>query len=209
MKLTRGQIIAIILCALPLILLGYNFFSNQLSANPIQVITQRTGRTSIFLLLLSLLCTPMRNLFGLTALMPIRKSLGLFAFFYALLHFLVFLVLDFQLNWQWVWQEVQHKLFLQIGIVGLLILLVLAITSLKSFQRILGKSWSKIHKLVYSAVAFVIIHIFLSVKGDFFFPIQLSIIFVILMSLRISPFGNWQLQRKPDWLQAVNQYLLH
>jgi sulfoxide reductase heme-binding subunit YedZ len=208
MKPTRGQIFTSILCLLPISLLGIYFFSDQLTANPIQALTLQTGRISIYLLLLTLICSPIRNLTQLSALMPIRKTLGLFSFFYALSHFLVFIILDYQLHWEWIQQEIGSKPFLQIGLLAVTILFFLAVTSFRNIQKNLGKKWSVIHKLVYPATGLVIIHIFLTAKGDYSFPIQLSILFSTLMILRLLPFKNKQAQRLPSFLRDLNKCLL-
>lgn len=208
MRKTRGQIIAHLLCLLPLLKVIVNYFSNHLTANPIQEITLRTGRTSIYLLLISLACTPVRRLLRLSALLPIRKTLGLYAFLYATLHFLTFVALDFQFNWRWIAEEIRFKPFLKIGLAALLLLIPLAVTSIKKLQKKLGKIWSPIHKLVYLCAALMIVHIFLSAKGDYYFPILLSVIFIALMILRIPPFNKMQIRESPAWLRRVNQYLL-
>ena len=209
MKYTRGQFFSSILCLLPFSFLGFGFFSDQLTANPIQALTLQTGRMSVYLLLLTLLCSPIRNLIGLSALIPIRKTLGVFSFFYALSHFLVFIILDYQLNWEWIRDEIRFKLFLQIGSLAIIILFFLAITSFKIIQKKLGKSWSTIHKFVFPATGLVIIHIFLSAKGDYFLPIQLSILFSILILLRLPIFKNKRLRNSPSFIKKLNIYLLN
>ena len=208
MKPTRGQIITSILCLLPISLLGVFFFSDQLTANPIQALTLRTGRISIYLLLLTLLCSPIRYLTRFSALMPMRKTLGIFSFFYALTHFLVFIILDFQLQWDWIRQEIGFKPFLQIGLLAVIILFLLASTSFRGIQKNLGKKWAAIHKLIYPAVGLVIVHVFLASKGDYSFPILLFILYSILMTARILPIENKQIKELPSFFHMLNKFLL-
>ncbi len=158
MKPTRGQLITAFLCLIPLAILFFEWRSGSLSANPIETLTQRTGRTAVILLLASLVCTPLRSMFGLSALLPIRKTLGLAAFGYAALHFLVFAGLDFEFNLGWIVPEIRQKFFIQIGLIALGLLIPLAITSVQKFQRGMAGNWRRLHRLVYPVMALVLWH---------------------------------------------------
>ncbi len=148
----------------------------------------RTGRTAITLLVLSLACTPIRNFFGLTSFLKIRKTLGLFAFLYAALHFTIFAVLDYQLNLAWIMDEIRIKPFIQIGLAALVLLIPLAITSINSFQKRLGKTWKALHRIVYLAVVLVVFHYLLAVKGDTIKPLIYMGITVFLLLYEASGF---------------------
>ena len=186
MKISRGQIITAILCLIPLGSMVFNYAGNDLTANPIQAATLQTGHTAINLLVLSLACTPIRNIFGLTSFLKIRKTLGLFAFFYAVLHFLIFILLDFEFNLSWILDEIRFKPFIQIGLAALILLIPLSITSIPKIQRKLGKTWETLHKLVYFAALLVILHYLLATKGDIFQPIFICRITLFLLLLRSS-----------------------
>jgi sulfoxide reductase heme-binding subunit YedZ len=208
MKPTRGQFIVAILSLLPLAFLLVEWQNGSLSANPIEALTQRTGRTAVILLLVSLACSPLRRLFGLTALLPIRKTLGLAAFGYAALHFLVFSGLDFEFNLSWILPEVQQKFFIQIGLIALVLLIPLAATSFNRLQRRMGKLWGQLHRLAYPIMGLALWHYYLASKGDVLLPLIYLVIFAILMLFRIPPLSKISIGSKPRGLQRLNQFLL-
>lgn len=208
MKSTRGQLIAGLLCLIPLAAMLLALQTNALSANPIQDMTLRTGRTAVILLLISLTCTRLKNLLGLSALMPVRKTLGLFAFFYAALHFYIFAGLDFEFNPTWILAEIQQKPFIQIGLAALLLLISLAVTSLQKLQKKMGRSWLRLHRLVYPITALAIWHYCLASKGDILLPLIYALIFVILMLFRIPPLSKISIGSRPHWLSRLNHALL-
>ena len=208
MKPTRGQIITSILCLIPAGLLLAARFSGTLSANPIQDMTLRTGRTAVFLLIASLFCTPLNNLFGLSALIPVRKTLGLFAFFYALAHFLIFAGLDYEFNLDWISAEMQTKPFLRVGLAALILLLPLALTSLRKLRLKLGRTWSLLHRLVYLIMTLELLHFFQASKGDIQIPLIYAVISAGLILLRIPPLSKISIGKKPRWLRDLNIFLL-
>jgi sulfoxide reductase heme-binding subunit YedZ len=208
MKPTRGQLITFLACLIPLAVLLFEWRNGSLSANPIEALTQRTGRTAVILLLASLACTPLRSLLGLSALLPVRKTLGLAAFGYAALHFLVFAGLDFEFNLNWILPEIRQKFFIQIGLVALALLIPLAVTSVRRLQRRLGGIWRQLHRLAYLIMALVLWHYYLASKGDILLPLIYLVIFAILMLFRKPPLSKISIGSKPRALQRLNQFLL-
>lgn len=208
MKITRGQLFTHILCLIPFAFLSAGYFQDSLTANPIQALTLKSGRTSIFLLMLSLACRPLSNLFGLTSLIKIRKILGIYAFFYASFHFLVFSGLDFEFNLSWILAELKFKPFIQIGLAALILLIPLAITSVNSIRKRMGKNWQILHRLAYFIAFLAIVHFLMAVKGDIILPLIYGIGFLILMILRVPPLSRISLSAKPKWLNAINRFLL-
>ncbi len=208
MKTTRGQIIVFFLCLIPIVQVLALTASGNLSANPIQDVTLRSGRAAILLLVLSLSCTPLKNLLGLSALMPVRKVLGLGAFFYACVHFLIFAGLDFAFNVSWIMDEILQRLFIQIGLAALLFMIPLAITSIRQFQKRMGAAWVRLHRLAYPLSALAIWHYGLASKGDMLIPLIYGALFFGLMILRIPAFGRISLLHRAAWLQSVNRFLL-
>lgn len=208
MRLTRGQWIIHLACWIQLILLTGGYFSGSLTANPIQALTLRSGQTAVILLMLSLACRPLADIFSLSALFPIRKTLGLYAFYFATLHFLVFAGLDFEFNTAWIWDELRFKPFIQIGLAALVFLLILAVTSINNIRKSLGKNWQPLHRLVYLAAILVLIHYLMAVKGDFLQPAIIGLAFSMLMLLRIPPLSKMRLMSKPRWISSVNNFLL-
>jgi methionine sulfoxide reductase heme-binding subunit len=188
--ISRIQFLCHFLCLLPLIFLVYGALNNQLTANPIREIAIRTGRTAITILLISLLSSPLKNIFGLSSFLSIRRPLGLYAAFYALLHFANFIGLDYGFDWGEIYKTISQQLFLLIGLVSILLITILAITSLPSLQKSLGKWWKRLHRSVYFAALLVILHFFLAVKANLTLPEIYLFFYVILMIVRIPPFSN-------------------
>jgi len=208
MKLTRGQIIAFFFCLIPLLSAITSWGFGKLSANPIQDLTLRSGQAAIHFLLVSLACTPLRNIFHLNSLMPVRKVLGLAAFFYAVLHFLIFAGLDFEFNPLWIMTELAQKVFLRLGLIALLLMLPLAVTSLRKLQARLGSRWGRLHRLVYALTVLALAHFYLAAKGDVLLPLISTFIFLVLMLLRIPPLSKISISSIPGWLRKIDRYLL-
>ena len=149
-----GKYIRIILhiCALlPLAMLFYDLGYENLSVNPIQDITIRTGKPALVFLVLVLSITPVRKWFGLHSLLQFRRILGLYAFMYASLHFLVFIGLDYGFDIELLRSSVFKKPYVVLGLLAYLTLVPLAITSTHGWIRRLGIYWKMLHKLVYLA----------------------------------------------------------
>jgi methionine sulfoxide reductase heme-binding subunit len=208
MRLSRGQLLATIGCLIPLLVLIIEYLTKNLTANPIEAATLRTGRTAINLLIFSLACTPIRNIFGLTSFLKIRKTLGLSAFYYAAIHFLIFAGLSFEFNFKWIIDEIRSKLFLQLGFSALILLLLMAITSWQIIQIKMGKSWKSLHRIVYLVAILVLIHYYLAAKGDKSIPIIYAEITLFLLLLRIHPFNKLRFFAKSSLVKTVNSYLL-
>lgn len=208
MKISKGQYLAAFFSLIPFFALIIDHLTNNLTANPIQAATLRSGRTAINLLILSLACTPIRNIFGLSAFIRIRKTFGLFSFFYAVIHFIIFTGFDFQFNFSWIIAEIEQKPFIQIGLAALVLLIPLAITSIKLIQEKTGNLWNKIHKIVYAIAILAIIHYFLATKGNFYKPTLYSTITIILLLLRIAPFNKFKIARDNETIKSINIFLI-
>ena len=192
-QVTRIQFLCYVLCLLPLIFLVYDAYSNQLTANPIREIAIRTGRIAITILLISLLSTPLNNILGLSSFLSIRRSLGLYAAFYASLHFANFIGLDYSFDWGEIGGVIRQQPFLIIGLTAFLSIIPLAVTSFQIFQNLLGKWWKRLHRMIYMTVFLVMLHFFLAVKANLILPEIYLFLFIILMLLRIPPFSNRKL----------------
>ncbi len=151
-----------------LLLLIRAYLTGNLGFNPIEAATRQTGRIAIAFLLLSLICTPINRLFRLPLVGKLRKPLGLYAAFFALLHFAIFAIWDYGLNLALIWTEIIQKPFIILGAVGLLILVLLGVTSFRTLQRKMGRLWKTLHRLVYLAGVLIVVHYFLAVKGNLF-----------------------------------------
>jgi sulfoxide reductase heme-binding subunit YedZ len=145
-----------------------DFATGNISPNPIQEIEQRTGRHAITLLVLSLACTPLNNVFGWRELLKRRRALGLYAFMYATLHVIVFVHLDYGLAWSLIIQTVFEKPYIVAGLISFLLLIPLAVTSFDIWKKRLGKTWKRLHQIIYLIAPLVVLHFAWSKKGDFF-----------------------------------------
>ena len=192
-RFTLLQIIVHIGGFTPLAVIVYQYFNHQLSANPIQAIEQNTGIHALTFLLYSLACTPLSSIFGWRELTQRRKALGNYGFMYATLHVTTFFWLDYGLDLLAIWRDVGTKWYIIIGLTAFLLLLPLAFTSFKYWQKRLGKNWKRLHKVVYVIAPLVVVHFLLSVKGDLFHlsgnivrPVAYGSVALILLILRIS-----------------------
>lgn len=170
----------------------FDYLAGNLSINPIQDITQRTGRYAIAFLVLSLAATPVNTLTGFHQVIKVRRTLGLYAFMFASIHFLFFSGVDYRFDWITLIDEVITKPYILIGVISLTILLTLAITSLKWWMKKMGKNWKRLHTLVYLAGVTVVIHYawavkgdVLSLQGDIIKPLLYGLAVIILLALRV------------------------
>jgi sulfoxide reductase heme-binding subunit YedZ len=179
---------------LPLVWLIIDYFGRRMSVNPILDLERRTGRTALTLLLLSLACTPLHSLSGWRELLKRSRTLGLYAFLYAVIHMSIFVFLDYGANFVLILHDVWKKPFIIVGATTFLILLALALTSFDFSKIWLGKKWKHLHRLVYLAAALDILHYAWALKGDIFHlqgdilrPLIYASILLVLLFLRIRP----------------------
>lgn len=174
-----------VLAWLPLALLLWDSWQDQLSADPIREITLRTGKTALILLTLSLACTPLNTLLGWKQLLPWKRPLGLYAFLYATLHLATFLWLDYGLNLPRIYEALFEKWYALVGLAAFLILFPLALTSTKWAMRRLGKNWKRLHKWVYLAGMLAVAHYLLLAKQTYTQPVLFALIVLLLLLARI------------------------
>ena len=172
--------------------IAFDFFTDHLTANPLQAIQQRTGRLAITLLVLSLACTPLSNLLGWRELLKRSRTLGLYAFMVAVIHVLIFLDLDNGLAWDFFAQTIVEKPYILFGMATFLLLIPLAVTSFDIWKVRLGRNWKRLHQLVYLIAPIAVLHYALSKKGDIFRlqgdivrPLIYGLIVLLLLSLRL------------------------
>ena len=176
----------------PLLRLIVEAITDNLTANPIQHIEQRTGRAAITLLFLSLAATPLNSLFGWREPIQRRRALGLYAFMYAVVHVVIFADLDYGLAWSLIYQTIIEKPYLIVGALAFILLVPLAASSFDVWKMSLKKNWKRIHSLVYFIAPLTVLHFAWGKKGDFFHfsgevarPWAYAIVLAILMTLRI------------------------
>jgi sulfoxide reductase heme-binding subunit YedZ len=170
---------------IPMLILLWDWSQGNLTANPIQAATLRTGRFAIILLILSLSITPLNSLFGLRRLIPLRKWLGRYAAFYVGIHFIIFIGIDYGFDFTFILADLATKKYVLVGFLAGLILLPLILTSTKGWQRRLKKNWKRLHRFVYLAGILSAIHYIWEVKSDIRTPLLYAGIVVLLLILRI------------------------
>jgi sulfoxide reductase heme-binding subunit YedZ len=174
-------------CLIPLALLGWKAYNNALGANPIEVITHATGDWTLRFLLITLAVTPIRKLIGLLWLIRYRRMFGLFAFFYATLHFLTYIWLDKFFDVHEMLHDVAKRRFITVGFTGFVLLIPLALTSTKGWiRRLGGKRWQALHRLIYFSAIAGVIHYWWLVKADIRDPLKYGAILAVLLGYRIA-----------------------
>jgi sulfoxide reductase heme-binding subunit YedZ len=156
----------------------------DLGADPVKKMLHVCGKTSLNFLILTLLVTPVRQLSGFTHLLRLRRMLGLFAFFYVLLHFTIYFALDQELNLRSVVADIAKRPYITIGFTALLLLIPLAVTSTNKMMRRLGRRWQKLHRLVYVIAILGVWHYYWQVKRDVREPLIYAGILTMLLGYR-------------------------
>lgn len=159
-------------------------FQGTLGPNPIETLTHVTGMTALVLLLVTLAVTPVRRLTGWNPVIRLRRPLGLFAFFYATVHLVIWFVFDMVGNVAWMLEDVAQRPYITVGFAAFVLLVPLAVTSTRGWIRRLGKRWATLHRLVYPATALGVVHYFWLVKSDIRLPSLLAACFGVLMLAR-------------------------
>ncbi len=173
------------ICLLPLARLGWKAFNSALGANPIQVITFSTGTWTLVFLLVTLSITPLRKLTKQYWLIQYRRMLGLFAFFYACLHFTTYIWLDQFFDLHSVYKDIYKRPFITVGFTAFVLLIPLALTSTQWSIRKLGKRWQKLHRLIYLSAIAGVVHFLWAVKLDKRVPEIYAAVLAILLLYRL------------------------
>jgi len=169
----------------PFLLLVNDTLQDQLGANPIETLHFSLGDWALRFLCISLALTPIKKLLQQSWPIRFRRMTGLFAYFYASLHFLVYIVLDLSLSWENFIDEVPQSPYILVGLLTFLLLTPLALTSTKAMQKRLGKRWVQLHRLVYIAGISAIIHYLWLVKSDISEPLFYAAVMSILLGTRL------------------------
>ena len=175
-------------CLLPLAWLAsgaFGWFGASLGVDPVKELEHECGKTALNLLLLTLAVTPVRELTGQPQLLRLRRMLGLFAFFYVLLHFTIYLVLDLELNFATLGADIAKRPYITIGFTALLLLIPLAVTSTNGMMRRLGRRWQSLHRLVYVIALLGVWHFYWQVKRDVREPLIYIGILAVLLGYRV------------------------
>lgn len=175
-----------VLSLIPFLLLVNDALMERLGANPIEALHFRLGDWAIRFLCITLALRPIKILTGQTWPLRYSRMMGLFTFFYASMHFLVYIVLDLSLSWEQIVDEIPKSPYALVGLIAYMMLIPLAVTSTKKMQKRLGRNWKKLHRLIYAVAFAAIIHFFWLVKSDIREPLLYTVIIVFLLGVRIA-----------------------
>ena len=178
----------------PLFRLSWFVYSDQLGANPIELITRSLGTWALVFLLITLTITPLRKLTGWTWLIKLRRMAGLFAFFYASLHFITYIWLDQFFDLSAMYKDVIKRPFITFGFAAFILLIPLALTSTNAVMKKMGgKNWQFLHRLVYAIALLGVLHYWWLVKKDLTQPIIYSAVLAVLLGYRL---WVWQSKKR-------------
>ena len=181
-----AKLLVLVNSAVPAALLGWDAWHHQLGANPVNFAILTTGLMALIFLMLTLAVTPLRKITGLNWLISFRRMLGLYAFFYACAHFLIFFSLDRGFSVSSTLHEIIKRNYLWLGITALLVMVPLAVTSTNAMiKRLGGKRWRTLHRLAYVAAVAGVIHYYMQVKADVRQPLVFAAVLAILLGYRL------------------------
>ena len=171
---------------LPLAFLAFDGSRGQLGANPLEFFLRATGVLTLVFVLVTLAVTPLRRIFGWNTLIKFRRMLGLYAFFYACIHLVTYSIFDKSLDLSAIVGDVWQRPFIAIGMLAFTMLVPLAVTSTNGMvKRLGGKNWARLHKLIYPIAILGVIHFWMIVKSDIFYPVLFGLVLAILLGYRL------------------------
>jgi sulfoxide reductase heme-binding subunit YedZ len=200
--------VVFVACLIPLGQLLYYAWVGDLTANPIEFITHFTGDWSLIFLLATLGVTPLRKILGWNDLIKFRRMLGLFAFFYALLHFSTYMVLDHFFDFPAIVKDIIKRPYVTAGFTAFVLMIPLAITSTAAMIRRLGKRWQRLHRLVYVAAIAGVVHFYWLVKADIRRPVQYGLVLAVLLGCRLVIIWaqRWPKFQKFQWFHSFKSW---
>lgn len=187
MPIALAKIAVFVLCLLPALLLAGQMLLGDPGPDPVEHIVHETGAWTLRLLLLTLALTPLRRLAGWNGLIRFRRMLGLYAFFYASLHFASYLLLDLGAFWRQLLVDIVKRPYITVGFSAWLLLVPLALTSTNAMMRRLGRHWQRLHRLSYAIALLGVLHFLWLVKADLREPLLYAAVFALLMLARWRP----------------------
>jgi sulfoxide reductase heme-binding subunit YedZ len=186
-KIKLSKLVLFLAALIPLAHLGWKAYQGMLGANPIEVITHSTGDWTLILVLTTLSITPLRRITRQYWLIGVRRMIGLFAFFYATLHFLTYIWLDKFFNLHEMVKDIAKRPFITVGFSAFVLLIPLALTSTAwSIRRLGGKNWQRLHRLIYFTGILAVVHYTWLVKADLHKPIEYGVVLSLLLLYRVA-----------------------
>lgn len=183
MKIIKAAVFILLL--MPIFMLVYFGFNDDLTAEPVEYILHYTGLWSLRILLLTLAMTPLKDITKQAIFLRLRRMIGLFVFFYVSLHLLVYTWLDLQFDFAHLWEDIVKRPYITVGFLAWVLLVPLAITSNKKMIRKLGKKWKTLHKSVYVITILACLHFLWLVKNDLLEPLIYAGISFVLLFYRL------------------------
>ncbi len=181
------KVVVFLLCLIPLGHLAWGAVTNNLGANPIEVITRSTGKWTLIFLLITLSVSPLRKISRLQWLIKFRRMLGLFAFFYICLHFTTYIWLDQFFDLMAIGKDVIKRPFITVGFSSFVLLIPLALTSTRGMiKRLGGRRWQQLHRLIYLSAIGGVVHFLWLVKADLQRPLIYGAVLMLLLGFRIA-----------------------
>lgn len=187
MRVSAVRILVHVAVFLPILWLVWQFSQGMLGANPIRELQLRTGKYTLNLLMLMLSCTPAYRLLGFDPALRWRRTLGIYLFIYASLHFVNFIGLDYGFNLALIREDIAEKPFALAGFAAFLVLLALAVTSTEGWKRRLGKNWKRLHRSIYGVAGLAALHFIWQAKSkaDLGEPLVYAGVLALLLILRL------------------------
>jgi len=180
------KIVIFINSLVPLAFLASDAARGNLGANPIEFFLRTTGVLTLIFLLVTLAVTPLRKYFGWNNLIKFRRMLGLYAFFYGFLHLITYSIFDKSFSVSAIADDIWQRPFIAVGMLAFFLLIPLAVTSTNGMiKRLGGKNWARLHKATYIAAILGVIHFWMIVKSDIFYPLLFALVLAVLLGYRI------------------------
>ena len=174
-----------LLSTMPFIVIAYKIFLNKLGPEPIKEITHHTGEWTLLFLIFTLAMSPLKQITNMNIWISVRRMLGLFAFFYASLHMLTYVGLDYRFDMNEISKDILTKRFIFVGFAAWLLLVPLALTSSKKMMSVLKQYWKKLHRLIYLIALLGVTHFIWLVKKDVTEPLIYLLIILFLLAFRV------------------------
>ena len=185
-KRRAAKVLVFVLCLVPLFWLGWRAYNQRLTANPIEYITHYTGDWTLRFVILTLFVTPLRKILNLPELIRYRRMLGLYAFFYGSLHFLIYLCIDKFFAWGDILEDIGKRRYITVGFLGFVLMVPLAVTSTAGWiRRMGGKRWQLLHRAIYITVIAGVVHYYWLVKSDVRLPIFYAVLATLVLGYRL------------------------
>ncbi len=175
-----------VLSSIPFLLISYKIFFNKLGPEPVKEITHFTGEWTLIFICLTLSMSPLKKFTNSTIWVSFRRMFGLFVFFYASLHLLTYVGIDYRFSWQPIFDDVVKKKYIFVGFAAWVLLIPLTITSSQKMVLLLKQNWKKLHRLIYVIAILGSLHFILLSKTIYFKPLIYFVLITILLVLRIN-----------------------